>query len=257
MLIQQELRAYTLVLVLLSCVGAAPIADGTMCAIEKAVVHHMRPAGVSNPPAIVHAAVEDGYAVAVWTEGEAGGTAVLRKRANEWVVLSESGGWNSARGLMDAGVPKKTAEALAKDFGMSAGSCQSEACAKPTDDASQQYKACDKMAKTQFAMDVCASEELKRADTELDRVYGDVLSSSKSDPIASAKVVAAQKTWQAYRDAYIDALYPAKDKLANYGSIYPLEVDMLRASLARQQIEALSCLLHGPEGLITGSSKCP
>jgi uncharacterized protein YecT (DUF1311 family) len=47
-----------------------------------------------------------------------------------------------------------------------------------------------------------------------------------------------------YRDAYIDAMYPAKDKQAEYGSMFPMEVDLLAAKLTRQQIGALQDILR-------------
>jgi uncharacterized protein YecT (DUF1311 family) len=49
--------------------------------------------------------------------------------------------------------------------------------------------------------------------------------------------------WIAYRDAYIEAMYPA-DKRAEYGSMYPLEADLLRAKLTQQQVAALSEMLQ-------------
>jgi hypothetical protein len=101
------LRTNLLFLLVLSCIGAAPGTDGNMCAIEKAVIHHMRPAGVINPPIITRIAIEDEYAVALWVEGYAGGTAVLRERTNAWAVLSEGGGWNSVKGLMEDGIPQR------------------------------------------------------------------------------------------------------------------------------------------------------
>jgi hypothetical protein len=37
----------------------------------------------------------------------------------------------------------------------------------------------------------------------------------------------------------MDAMYPAKNKQAEYGSIYPMEADLLRAKLTQQQVAAL------------------
>ena len=34
-------------------------------------------------------------------------------------------------------------------------------------------------------------------------------------------------------------MYPAKNKQAEYGSIYPMEADLLRAKLTQQQVAAL------------------
>src|SRR5579859_4771365 len=78
-------------LAIVCCLGAAT--DGNMCLIEKAIVHHMQPAGVVNPPEIDRIAIESGYAIALWTGGEAGG-------------------------LVELGVPKATAQKLVQDLGM-------------------------------------------------------------------------------------------------------------------------------------------
>jgi len=106
------------------------------------------------------------------------------------------------------------------------------------------YRACSNQAVSQHEMHVCASEEAKRVDDELNKVFKLLLSKVRSNPVAAAKVRAEQKAWVAYRDAYIDAMYPAKDKQAAYGSIYPMEVDLLAAKLTRQQIDALQDILR-------------
>jgi uncharacterized protein YecT (DUF1311 family) len=109
---------------------------------------------------------------------------------------------------------------------------------------SEQYRACNDKAKAQAEMTACANEEAARADAELNGVYGKLLSKAASHPEALEKIKGAEKAWIAYRDAYIDAMYPAKNKLAEYGSSYPMEVDLLRAKLTEKQIAALRDLLQ-------------
>ena len=46
------------------------------------------------------------------------------------------------------------------------------------------------------------------------------------------------------RDAYTEAMYPAKDKQSEYGTSFPMEVDLLSAKLSRQQINALHDLVE-------------
>jgi uncharacterized protein YecT (DUF1311 family) len=104
---------------------------------------------------------------------------------------------------------------------------------------SPQYDACIKNAMAQNEMHVCANEEAIRVDSELNRVYKLLLSKVRGNPLATAKIKAAQKAWIRYRDAYIQAMYPESDKQAKYGSIFPMEVDLLGAKLSWQQIEAL------------------
>lgn len=99
-------------------------------------------------------------------------------------------------------------------------------------------------AKTQAAMNACANEEAQRVDAELNKVFRSLLSRTASQPDARAKIEAAEKAWVAYRDAYMEAMYPAKDKQAEYGSVYPMEADLLRAKLTQQQVAALRNLLQ-------------
>ena len=108
---------------------------------------------------------------------------------------------------------------------------------------SEHYRACSEKAKTQAEMNTCASEEASRADAELNETYRTLLSKAESQTEAVSKIKAAERAWIAYRDAYIDAMYPAKDKQTEYGSMYPMEVNLLRAKLSRQQAAALKELL--------------
>ena len=78
-----------------------------------------------------------------------------------------------------------------------------------------------------------------RVDTELNDTYQKLLAAAGKEPGAVEKIRTAERAWITYRDTYIDAMYPAKDKQAGYGSIFPMEVDLLRTHLTRQQISAL------------------
>src|SRR5579864_210387 len=89
---------------------------------------------------------------------------------------------------------------------------------------SSQFQACNRTAKTQLAMNTCAGNELSLRTKQMNQVYNALTSRAASQPAAVAKITASQKAWTAYADAYIEALYPANDKQASYGSIYPMEV---------------------------------
>jgi uncharacterized protein YecT (DUF1311 family) len=97
-------------------------------------------------------------------------------------------------------------------------------------------------------MNACASDEATRVDAELNDVYRKLLSKAASPTEAAAKIKAAERAWIAYRDAYMDAMYPAKDKQAEYGSIYPMEADLLRAKLTQRQVTALEELIQQYSG---------
>lgn len=108
---------------------------------------------------------------------------------------------------------------------------------------SKQYQACNEKAVAQADLNACASDEATRVDAELNQVYSQVLKAAGDDAEAVAKIKAAERAWVAYRDAYLEAMYPAKDKQAEYGSMYLMEVNLLSAKLTRRQIEALTELL--------------
>jgi len=110
------------------------------------------------------------------------------------------------------------------------------------------YRACNEKAKTQAEMNACASDEAARADTELNEVYRKLLSQAGSQEDAVAKIKAAERAWIAYRDAYMDAMYPAKDKQAEYGSVYPMEANLVRAKLTQRQVTALKELIQQYSG---------
>ena len=109
---------------------------------------------------------------------------------------------------------------------------------------SAEYRACSDKANTQSEMTACASDEAARVDAKLNTTYRALLARVASQPEALAKIKAAQRAWIAYRDAYIEATYPAKDKATEYGSIYPLEVTLLRAKLTQRQLAALEDMLQ-------------
>lgn len=101
-------------------------------------------------------------------------------------------------------------------------------------------------AATQLEMNQCAAAEEKNSEAELNRVYEQLLSRA-SDPLYRKKVEAAQKAWIAYRDAELEAKYPADDKRGHYGSIYPMCFANDRTDLTRQRIQELNALLHSSD----------
>jgi len=107
---------------------------------------------------------------------------------------------------------------------------------------SEIHRCLDK-ANTQSAMNHCASDEGLRVEAQLNDIYQKLLVAAREDPGAVEAIMSAQKAWIDFRDAYMDAMYPAKDKQAAYGSIFPLEFNLHRAQLTQQQIEALKELL--------------
>jgi uncharacterized protein YecT (DUF1311 family) len=105
------------------------------------------------------------------------------------------------------------------------------------------FRAWPAKAATQAQLNTCASEETARVEQQLGDVYKRLLAKAGSRPEAVTSIKTAQKAWVAYRDAYMNAAYPPKDKQSEYGSIYPMEFNLLFAKLTQQQITALKDLL--------------
>lgn len=121
-------------------------------------------------------------------------------------------------------------------------------CEKASTAQESQSHACNDKAKTQSEMNACASDEAARVDADLNEVYHKLLSQAGNQEQAVAKIKTAERAWIAYRDAYMDAMYPAKNKQAEYGSIYPMEADLLRAKLTQRQVTAVKELLQQYSG---------
>lgn len=108
---------------------------------------------------------------------------------------------------------------------------------------SAQFQSCEQKDDTQTGLDHCASDEAARADADLNRAYQQLKSMAKQVPGGTEKIVKAERAWIQYRDAYLDAMYPAENKQLNYGSIYPMEFDLLRAELTQAQTKRLQELI--------------
>ncbi len=109
---------------------------------------------------------------------------------------------------------------------------------------SEQYRTCMDGADTQLKMNRCAGAELTRTEAEGNRLYAELLSAASGQSEAVEKIKAAESAWIAYRDAYLDAMYPAKDKQAEYGSAYPMEAALARVRLTQLHLQALRELLR-------------
>jgi len=113
--------------------------------------------------------------------------------------------------------------------------------------SSDPLQRCLDTAIPQSAINRCFSEEVGRVEAELKDVYQKLLSVLAQDANATAKVTAAEKAWVVYRDAYIEAMWPAENKQF-YGTIFPANQRGLRATLTRQHIEDLKELLKEHTG---------
>lgn len=108
---------------------------------------------------------------------------------------------------------------------------------------SPSLKACTAKAATQLALNACASAEDVRVKAQMNAVYAQLLRSAATQEGGVQKVKAAQAAWVAYRNAAIAAAFPAGNKQQQYGSMYPMRVNLLYAALTAQHIVDLKTLL--------------
>lgn len=86
------------------------------------------------------------------------------------------------------------------------------------------------------------------ADNELNATYQQLLKRAAGNPRAVGKIKAAQRAWLIFRDAQIEAFYPADDKQKEYGTVFPMRADLLLADLTRQRTKMLKEMLNSVEG---------
>ena len=104
-------------------------------------------------------------------------------------------------------------------------------------------------AQTQAQQNQDACGAYKTADQALNATYSRVLKDYAKDVQFLPKLRAAQRAWLAFRDAHLDALYPAVDTQAEYGSVYPTCRCAALKELTEQRTRQLIRWLDGkPEG---------
>ena len=95
----------------------------------------------------------------------------------------------------------------------------------------------------------------KAATAEMERIYALILQRFEKDDVFVSKFQASQTAWEQFRDAHLEALYPAQDKRLAYGSVYGRCRQMALAALTRQRIEQLHPWLDGvAEGEVCAGS---
>ncbi|SFB00967.1 Uncharacterized conserved protein YecT, DUF1311 family [Azotobacter beijerinckii] len=108
-------------------------------------------------------------------------------------------------------------------------------------------KGCMEAATTQLEHNQCATSYLKAVDDEMNRVYQIIISQYKADQEFIAKLRNAQRAWLAFRDAELEARFPAKDKQSSYGSVYPMCSNTFLVQRTQERIKHLREWLDGIE----------
>jgi uncharacterized protein YecT (DUF1311 family) len=111
---------------------------------------------------------------------------------------------------------------------------------------------------TQTDMNAAAQAEFTAAETEMNRVYQQILDARKQDFDFTVKFKAAQKAWRVFREAEAQALYPAADKRRAYGSAYPVCRAQALTQLTIERTKQLQAWIEPPsEGDTCAGSRTP
>ncbi|MBS0057056.1 lysozyme inhibitor LprI family protein [Yersinia sp. Marseille-Q3913] len=97
-------------------------------------------------------------------------------------------------------------------------------------------------AMTQLDMNQCANSEYKKADTELNRTYKQVL--AKTSVAQRALLKSAQLTWIKYRDA--DCTF--QSSATEGGSVHPMIISACLTHKTEERTAQLKSFLNCPEG---------
>lgn len=101
---------------------------------------------------------------------------------------------------------------------------------------------------TQRDLNDGASIALRRADSTLSAVYGQLVAKYSADTVALRKLRAAQQAWLAFRDADVEATFPAVGPQRAYGSVLPTCISDLLEELTKVRIAQLRTALRPQEG---------
>lgn len=108
-------------------------------------------------------------------------------------------------------------------------------------------QACEIHSSTQADLNQRAADRLNAADDELNRVFQDILNQYKEDQEFLDKLRNAQHTWLIFRNAELEARFPAENKRSYYGSVYPMCAAHFLAQRTLERIKQLQEWLEGME----------
>jgi uncharacterized protein YecT (DUF1311 family) len=94
-------------------------------------------------------------------------------------------------------------------------------------------------------MNRVALAEYQAVDAELNRVYARIIKEYAGESAFLHKLRAAQRAWIAFRDAHVEALFPAAGKERIYGSIYPTCRYQALTTLTRERAKELLVWIEG------------
>jgi uncharacterized protein YecT (DUF1311 family) len=107
-------------------------------------------------------------------------------------------------------------------------------------------------SQTQHEMNADAFATLQRAETELTEVYQKALRYAENDPTLKQNLRQAQRAWIVFRDAHLEAIFPAKKRY----SARPMAAALVQTELTAARIEQLKGWAEGmEEGDLTAGTR--
>lgn len=110
---------------------------------------------------------------------------------------------------------------------------------------------------SQAAMNQQADAAYQKADQELNRTYQQIFKEYRTQTVFLQRLKTAQQRWLQFRDAEMQARYPATDAQLEYGSFFPVCYSNGLEELTKARTKQLRLWLTGiPEGdMCNGSVK--
>lgn len=99
---------------------------------------------------------------------------------------------------------------------------------------------------TQTDMNEEADANCREADTELNKVYQQILKRYAKNQLFVTKLRAAQRAWITFRDAHLESEYPIVDKSQyrlEYGSVFPMCYASSKTNLTQECTQQLKAWL--------------
>jgi uncharacterized protein YecT (DUF1311 family) len=102
-------------------------------------------------------------------------------------------------------------------------------------------------SQTQSKLNETAEKSSMKSDQEMEVVLKKIAFLYKDKKLFLEKLRVSQECWLKFRKAQLDALYPAKDKQAAYGSVFPTAYASEKDALNKLRIKQLMVWINGIE----------
>lgn len=102
-------------------------------------------------------------------------------------------------------------------------------------------------AQSQLDMNVDAGKDYAKADAELNKVYKQIVREYQGQKPFLLKLQAAERAWIVFRDAELEAIFPAANKTDAYGSVYPMCRFQWLTQITKQRTSELKRWIRGSE----------